>query len=143
MNDVVKTDIKQIITQKLLQGEKPEDICRGLECDVNAVYAVQSSDNFAQAAIEHLEKNVKAASVKALQNIIKVAEDEKASQATRLKANQYIVDKALEFNELGGGEVSPATMSQQQLATRLAQLQKEAKKRIKEDTPQNLNDLLA
>lgn len=146
MNDVVKQDITKEIAALLVQGESPSAICKKLKIEENLVYGVMSGQEFAALCMETLDANLRSATLFAVRNIIRMADDEKISAATRLKANQYLVDKAKEIEGLGGSDLSPSTMSQDQLARRLNELQKEAIKRAKPidtgvDTP-NLDDML-
>jgi hypothetical protein len=87
--------------------------------------------DFLEQVQEHLEKDIKISGLAALRNIKKIADDPTGSKATQLKANQWLADKALEVNRLGFMTDTPATMTQDQLARRLKELQTEAVKRAK------------
>ena len=131
MNNVAIINMKMEIAQRLLTGDSARAVSEYLCCDIIMVNEVLADPNFLQACGEELEKGLKIKALAALHNIEVIAGDDKASQATRLKANQYIVDKALEFNGLGGSDNTPANMSQRQLAERLKALQTEAITRAK------------
>lgn len=149
MNDVVKADLNQEIALLLLKGEKVQDICRGLECDENSVMSVRSSADFLQIAQEQFEKESKINGLTALRNIKNIADDVESSQATKLKANIWLAENARNINELVSDGESAATMTQEQLARRLTELQKEAIKRAKpidtgviEHNSPNIDDMI-
>ena len=131
MNDIIKADLDREITIKLLEGKSPETVSRELSCDVSRVYGVFRSSEYVKLCGEYLEKGLKSAALQSLHNITTIANDKKASQATRLKANQYIIDKTLEISDAQGHGNTPATMTQDQLASRLRELQREVNKRVK------------
>lgn len=131
MNDVVKSDIKAKIMQELLNGKDANTLISENKYDPNLVIGVSKSSEFVTQCGLQLERSLKVNAVTALHNIVDIMNDKKASQATRLKANTYIIDKALDFSAIGGAEASPSTMTQDQLAKRLQTLQKEANKRAK------------
>lgn len=149
MNDLVNSDLKKKIADLLLCGKKAMDISNALSCDVKTVFEVFGSDDFSQQIQGFIEKDIKISGFMALRNIKKIAEDETGSKATQLKANQWLAEKALEFSKIGSSSDSPATMTQDQLARRLNELQAEALKRAKpidtgviEQVPDNLSDML-
>lgn len=91
---------------------------------------IMASNVFTERVKEHLEKDILISGLTAVKNIKTIASQEGISKATQLKANQWLAEKALEVNKLGHTE-SPATMTQDQLARRLKELQNEAIKRAK------------
>ena len=131
MNDLVKQELTEKIILALLSGENPDMIMTKLSCDSNAVMRVMASNVFSERVREYLEKDIIISGLAAVKNIKTIAGQEGISKATQLKANQWLAEKALEFNKLGVDSDSPATMTQDQLARRLKELQNEAIKRAK------------
>lgn len=131
MNELVKADLKEKIVVSLLFGEKPEEIAIKHDCDLKHVFRVLRDKNFQERISEYLEKEIKINGLAALRNIKEIADDEQANKNTRLRASQWIAEKALEINNITGSDGSASTMSQDQLARRLQELQKEAVKRSK------------
>ena len=150
MNDVVKADLRQKIINSLLCGSNPDNASEEHDCDLSLVLEIMGGSDFQERISEHLEKEIKINGLTALRNIKTIADDEDANKNTRLRANQWIVEKTMEFNGLGGSDGAAATMSQDQLARRLQELQQEAVKRAKpidtgviDATPQDdLSDML-
>jgi hypothetical protein len=131
MNDVVKADLKEKIINSLLCGENPDKCAELYKCGLNVVLGIMGGSDFQERISEHLTKEVRIAGLTAVHNIKKIASDEDANKNTRLRANQWLAEKALEINNIGGSDGSAATMSQDQLARRLQELQAEAVKRAK------------
>ncbi len=131
MNEIVNADIKKEIAEKLANGETVDSISKELGCEPSVVSVISQSAEFLSKSAEILEKRVKLASLNALKNVESIANNEKASDATRLKASQFIIDKALEFSGLQGGDDAPSNMTQRQLIDRLKELQDEAINRAK------------
>ena len=144
MNELVTTDLKEKIINSLLCGVNPDTTAKEHKCALSVVLAVMGSGDFSERISEHLEKEIKVAGVAALRNIKTIADDEAANKNTRLRANQWLVENAMNISKLGGSDGSPSTMTQDQLARRLQELQAEAIKRAKpidtgviEHTPQD------
>ncbi len=131
MNDVIKHDLREKIVNLLLCGSNPDITAKECDCDLSMVLAVMGSGDFSERISEHLEKDIKISGITALKNIKDIASDDTANKNTRLRANQWIAEKALETSALGSSGGAPATMTQDQLARRLQELQKEAIKRAK------------
>lgn len=131
MNDLVNPDFVEKITLSLLAGENPEDLSISHNCDVNAIYRIMGGIGFSERVKEYLEKDIIINGLVAVKNIKKIASEDGISKATQLKANQWLAEKALELNRIGLQGESPSTMTQDQLARRLQELQKEAIKRAK------------
>jgi len=131
MNDLVKQDLHQLIASKLLAGENPDMIQKEFNCPLYVIHKIMGGNDFLEQASSFLEKSLKLQALTALKNISHIAGDDSISAATRLKANQWIAEKALEFNELGHNDDAPETMTQNQLARRLKELQSEAVKRAR------------
>jgi hypothetical protein len=131
MNDIIKADPKQKIIEKLLVGDSPEKIAKECQCQLFVVLEIVQSDEFSELIRDFLERDIQISGIIALKNIKKIASDDSISKATQLKANQWIAEKALEYNRLGTNSASPSTMTQDQLARRLKDLQNEALKRAK------------
>jgi len=129
MNDLVNTDIIEKIVLSLLSGENPDTLSIKFCCDISQIHRIMASNVFSDRVKEYLEKDIQVSGLVALKNIKKIASEEGISKATQLKANQWIAEKALELNRLGVDSHSPATMTQDQLARRLKELQNEAVKR--------------
>jgi hypothetical protein len=150
MTDVINHDLTAKIIEMLLCGSNPDTIIRECNCAPSVVFAIMGSAEFSEIISEHLEKEIKINGLAALHNIKAIADDESANNNTRLRANQWIVEKAMEFNSLGGSGGSASTMTQDQLARRLKELQTEAIKRSKpidtgviDDNPQeDLSEML-
>ena len=131
MNDIIPQNMRQDIVNALLMGENPDTIIKNFSCKAEDVLMIMGSGEFLEIVQDYLEKDIKISGLMALQNIKKIAQDDEGSKATRLKANQWLAEKALEVNKLGNTGDSPATMTQDQLARRLKELQAEAIKRAK------------
>lgn len=131
MNDLVNTDFIEKITLSLLSGENPDILANKHNCDVNAIYQIMRSNLFSERVKEYLEKDIVISGLVAVKNIKTIASQDGISKATQLKANQWLAEKALELNKIGIDSDSPATMTQDQLARRLKELQNEAIKRAK------------
>lgn len=131
MNDLSKQDLSENIILALLQGENPEILCAKFSCDLKMIYRIMGSNVFSERVKEYLEKDIIISGLAAVKNIKTIAGQEGISKATQLKANQWLAEKALELNKLGSDSDSPATMTQDQLARRLKELQNEAIKRAK------------
>lgn len=145
MKDIEKQDLNKKIARLLVDGKNPQEVSSYLKCDIESVYSVFRSSEFVSVATDQLSGNVRSASLSALKNIIDISNDKKASQATRLKANQYIVDKALEFKEAGRDDSTLSTMTQDQLDKRFndfeAELAKRAKKVKIKEVKQSVEDM--
>ncbi len=131
MNDIIKTDLKENIVNLLLCGENPNTIAIKCKCDLNTVLLIMGSTNFLEKCTELVEKSIKSQVLSSIRNITLIANSKTASDVTRLKANQYIVDRSLEFNDNGHDTGEAATMTQEQLAARVKDLQNEVNKRAK------------
>lgn len=131
MNELTAQDLEEKIIVSLLNGENPDMIKTKHNCDLSVIMRIMGGVGFSERIKEYLERDIQLSGLVALRNIKKIASDDNISKATQLKANQWIAEKALEFNKLGAGDDSPATMSQDQLARRLKTLQAEAIKRAK------------
>lgn len=131
MNDVIKADLKEKIINSLLCGVNPDTTSKEHECELSLVLEIMGGSDFQERISEHLEKEIKINGLAALRNIKTIADDDSANKNTRLRANQWIAEKALEINKLGGFDGSASTMTQSQLARRLQELQAEAIKRAK------------
>lgn len=131
MNDLQSSDLTEKIIQKLLSGENPDNIQKQFSCELSLVYQILGSGVFSERICEYLQRDIQISGIIAIKNIKEIAGKTDISQATRLKANQWIAEKALELNRLGVDSDSPATMTQDQLARRLKALQDEAIKRAK------------
>ena len=150
MNDLANTDFIEQVTLSLLNGENPDTLQNRFKCDISAIYRIMGGVAFSERVREYLEKDIQISGLAAIKNIKKIAGEEGISKATQLKANQWIAEKALELSRLGHDMDSPATMSQDQLARRLKELQNEAVKRAKpintgviEHSPSvNMDDML-
>jgi hypothetical protein len=132
MGSVKKVEKEAEIARRLLAGEAPNRIRRKIRCSLSTVFRVMQSQEFASQAIENIDKTIQSLSLIALHNIGRIAFDEDASQATRLKASQFLVDKGIDSAKLGGSAFTPSTMSQDQLIKTLDNMQKERDKRMKE-----------
>lgn len=149
MNDIVETNLYKSIANSLLFGDLPEVVAAKNKCTLNEVMNVVNSNNFQELCKEHVKKLININGLAAVNRIIE--ESKMATSANiRLKANMWIAEKALEFNNLGDFDNSPATMTQDQLARRLKELQGEANKRAKpidtgvtEQNPCDIEDMLA
>lgn len=144
MNELINTDLKEKLINSLLCGVNPDIAAKEHDCALSVVLAVMGSGDFQERISEHLEKELKIAGVAALQNIKTIANDTEANKNTRLRANQWLVENAMNISKLVGSDGSPSTMTQDQLARRLQELQAEAIKRAKpidtgviEHTPQD------
>lgn len=131
MNDIVNIDLNRKIAEQLILGKTPEEVQSQLKCGIDIVLGVFHSSGFVAVATDQLSGNVRSASLSALRNIIDISNDSKASTATRLKANTYLVDRALEFKEAGRDDNSPTMMSADQLNKRYEEFEKELSKRAK------------
>jgi len=146
MNDLTNTNLRENITQSLLCGDNPQTVSDKHKCDIKTVLLVMGGKDFLERSTELLEKSVKSQALRAINNIAAIANNEKASDATRLKANMYIADRALDMNAVSGTDSEAATMTQDQLAARLKELQSEAIKRAKpidgQVIDQSIDDML-
>ena len=131
MNDVQKTDLNSEIARLLLEGQSHELISKVLSCEVLAVKRVLSSKDFSVKCAEVVENSLKSAALGAVYNLIDIAGDESASNNARIRANEIILSKALEYSDLQGAETPASEMTQAQLIERLNTLQKEAAERAK------------
>ena len=131
MKEIVNQDLAENIILALLQGENPDTVSERYSCDLKTVYRIMGSNLFSERVKEYLEKDIIISGLSAIRHIKEIALCNEGSKATRLKANQWLAEKALEFNKLGVDSDSPATMTQDQLARRLKELQNEAIKRAK------------
>jgi hypothetical protein len=131
MNDLIKQDLMENIVLKLLQGENPDTVASAYSCDLKLVMQIMGSNVFSERVKEYLERDIQLSGLLAIKNIKLIAQDNEGSKATRLKANQWLAEKALELNNLGTFDDAPSTMTQDQLARRLKALQAEAVKRAK------------
>lgn len=149
MNDLIDAKNIEKITIALLSGENPDTLQNKFKCDISLIYKIMASSVFSERVKEYLEKDILISGLAAVKNIKTIASQDGISKATQLKANQWLAEKALEVNKLGHTE-SPATMTQDQLARRLKELQNEAIKRavpidtgvIDQAPPQSLDDML-
>lgn len=131
MNDLETQDLIEKITLALLSGKNPGAVQKEFSCDSSLILRIMGDNSFSERIRECLEKDIQINGLAAIRNIRMIANEVGISKATQLKANQWLAEKALEFNRLGVGTDSPATMSQDQLARRLKELQQEAVKRAK------------
>lgn len=129
MNDLIKAELTENIVFDLLNGENPGDLTTKHGCELSLIHGIMASSVFSERIKEFLERDIQISGLVAIKNIKSIASDDKISKATQLKANQWLAEKALEFNRLGVDADSPATMTQDQLARRLKSLQAEAHKR--------------
>lgn len=149
MNKLITIEKTEEIVIALLSGENPDTLHNKFKCDISVIFKIMASNVFSERVKEHLEKDILINGLAAVKNIKKIASEEGISKATQLKANQWLAEKSLEVNKLGHTE-SPATMTQDQLARRLKELQNEAIKRavpietgvIDQALPQSLDDML-
>lgn len=130
-SDIINQDLTENIVLALLSGENPDNLHKHFSCDILTIHRIMASNVFQERVKENLEKGILINGLAALHNIKRIADDNSISKATQLKANQWLAEKALEINKLGGQGESPANMSQDQLARRLKELQSEAIKRAK------------
>lgn len=130
MNDLITQELTEKIILGLLSGENPDTLILKHSCGYSDIMRIMASNVFTERVKEHLEKDILISGLTAVKNIKTIASQEGISKATQLKANQWLAEKALEVNKLGHTE-SPATMTQDQLARRLKELQQEAIKRAK------------
>ena len=146
MNDLVTPELTENIVIALLSGENPDIVQNRFKCELSLILKIMSSQVFSERISEYLQRDIQISGITAIKNIKKIASEEGISKATQLKANQWIAEKALELNRLGDSSESPATMTQDQLARRLKELQGEAIKRAKPiDTgviDQSIDDML-
>lgn len=150
MNDLVKAELAENIVFDLLNGENPDMLKTKYSCELSLIHKIMGSSVFSERIKEFLERDIQISGLVAIKNIKQIASDDKISKATQLKANQWLAEKALEFNRLGIDADSPSTMTQDQLARRLKALQQEAIKRavpidtgVYEAVPSsNLDDML-
>lgn len=131
MNDLITQELTEKIVVSLLSGENPDTIMSKHSCGYSDIMRIMASNVFQERVKEYLEKDIIISGLTAVKNIKTIASQEGISKATQLKANQWLAEKALELNRLGAGVDSPATMTQDQLARRLKELQNEAIKRAK------------
>ena len=149
MKDLIITEKTEEIVLALLSGENPDTLHLRFKCDILVIHKIMASNVFSERVKEHLEKDIVISGLVAVKNIKTIASQDGISKATQLKANQWLAEKALEVNKLGGEE-TPATMTQDQLARRLKELQNEAIKRARpintgviDNPPQvNMDDML-
>lgn len=134
------SDKKKEIADLLLEGHSIEHIKKKTKCHQKTINSVLGSENFALHCMQVIENKVKISSLNAMKNILEIANNPKAAPATRLKANQFIVEKALDFKDLGGNLDAPSNMSQAALEKRMKELQDESNKRnnVIEHTPKEL-----
>jgi hypothetical protein len=128
MNDIIKDDLNQKIIELLLKGDDPVFISRKLDCPLNMVMAIMGSESFREICKENIESLIVfngLAAVKRIEETSRLS----TSELARLGAAKWLADNALNINKLGIVSESPSTMSQDQLARRLKDLQKEAVKR--------------
>ncbi len=130
MNDLLPIEKTELIVLALLQGENPDIAATKFQCDILTIHKIMASNVFSERVKEFLEKDILISGLTAIKNIKTIASQDGISKATQLKANQWLAEKALEVNKLGAEE-TPATMTQDQLARRLKELQNEAIKRAK------------
>lgn len=142
MNDVEIIDLNKKIALNLIEGMTPKKVSEYLGCDISAVNMVFQSKQFVALATDQLSSNVRSASVSALKNIVDISNDKKASDATRLKASQYIVDKALEFKDAARDDNNASAMTQEQLSKRYEEFEAELAKRSKVVEVEHLNDTI-
>ena len=131
MNDLATQELGEKIILALLSGENPDTIKTVFSCELSTVYRIMASNVFSERVKEYLEKDIVISGLAAVKNIKTIAGQEGISKATQLKANQWLAEKALELSKIGLNADSPATMTQDQLARRLKELQNEAIKRAK------------
>lgn len=131
MNKLITLEMQENIVLGLLDGENPDILSKRISCDLSLIHGVLASNVFSERVKEYLERDIRISGVIAFKKIKEIAQDDKISKATQLKANQWITEKSLELSKLGASDESPATMTQDQLARRLKALQDEAIKRAK------------
>jgi hypothetical protein len=129
MNDLINQEMTENIVFDLLNGENPDTLKIKYSCELSLIHKIMGSSVFSERIKEFLERDIQISGLVAIKNIKSIASDDKISKATQLKANQWLAEKALEFNRLGIDADSPGTMTQDQLARRLKALQQEAIKR--------------
>ena len=146
MNSLVTVELTEKIVSDLLQGENPDIVQKRHSCELSLIYRIMGSSTFSERVKEYLERDIQISGLVAIKNIKSIASDDKISKATQLKANQWLAEKALEFNRLGIDADSPATMTQDQIKRRLKSLQDEADRRmIKIDSniiEQSIDDMM-
>ena len=146
MNEIVNVELKQKIAVELLRGKTSLEVSEHLKCDMIMVLEVLQGDFFIKNCKEQLAANVQSASLTAFKQIVDISQDSSSSQATRLKASQYIVDKATEYAAEGRGSETASTMTQDQLAKRYDEFEAEILKRAKpvktKVIKQELDDML-
>ena len=146
MSDIIKQDLRDKIAENLLLGKTPEQTANKLNCDIFSVFEVLRSEKFRANLTDQLAANVQSASLTAFRNIILISQNKKASDATRLKACQYIVDKATEEKAINKGNATPSTMTQEELAKAYEAFEAEILKRAKhidiKTIPNDIEDLL-
>jgi len=130
VSDIVGVDNSKII-ELLLTGVNANEISSKLGCEHKMVIEVMRSASFIERSNELLASSLGSKALACLENINTIANDTEASQATRLKANQYIIDKAIDITAESGATSSPSTMTQDQLARRVKELDDELAKRAK------------
>lgn len=131
MGALIDTKLHEKIAEMLLQGQDAITVSKEIGCDQKEVLRVIRGADFMAQTLEFLDREVRLAGIMAVRNIKQIANSDEGSKATRLKANQWLAEKALEVASLGDSATSPATMTQEQLARRLKELQGEALKRAK------------
>jgi hypothetical protein len=150
MNDIVKTDLKVKIAELLLNGESVDRISTDLDCPASLVMSIQNSADFLSIISEQFEKESKIKGLKALRNIADIMDNPDSSQATQLKASIWLADNAKDMAQTVGEGDTEATMTQEQLARRLTEIQKELIKRskpvngfvIEHKSPSELEDMM-
>ena len=131
MNDLVNQELNEKIVIGLLSGENPDTLMIKFSCGYSEIMRVMASNVFSERVKEYLEKDILISGLAAVKNIKTIAGQDGISKATQLKANQWLAEKALDLSRIGLNAESPATMTQDQLARRLKELQSEAIKRAK------------
>ena len=131
MNDLVTQELNEKIILDLLTGVNPDTMVIKYSCGHSDIMRIMAGNVFSERVREYLEKDILISGLAAVKNIKTIAGQEGISKATQLKANQWLAEKALDLSRIGLNAESPATMTQDQLARRLKELQSEAIKRAK------------
>ena len=150
MKQLITSDLKRQILEKLIRGTNPNEISKCYNITLNQVFSVLGDVEIGGKVADLFALQAKGLGLIALHNISRIAFDDTASPATQLKASKILTDIARELQELYPNDLEPAYMSQKNLSDRLTLLQKEALKRaipvkgeiIDNDKPLSIEDML-
>lgn len=132
MNDIIKkNDLKIRILDLLIEGKSITDIMSITQCDKKMIYSIVLDDKFAPKSAEICEKLLAAFSIRAVQELAEIMTDSSNAVNARIRASEVILNKAQDIKDKALQGLTPSTMSQDQLAARLNELQKEVTKRAK------------